>query len=117
MAFHHEIVNLFLQAAEDNIVEYIPWDFKYYAKLRGNQILEDMQPVIRRSLDATGMFVCPPSSPSPEAGRNCLSDWVGFLMTSLAQILLTADNWNTMAMFLLTSPEDRDTHLSGQWLS
>ena len=57
-------------------MQYIPWDFKYYAKLRGNQILEDMQPVIRKSLDATGMFVCPPSSPSPEANRNTLSDWV-----------------------------------------
>lgn len=57
-------------------MEYIPWDFKYFAKLRGNQILEDMQPVIRSSLDATGMFVCPPSSPSPEANRNAVSSWV-----------------------------------------
>ena len=70
-------------------MEYIPWDFKYYAKLRGNQILEDMQPVIRKSLDATGMFVCPPSSPSPEANRNTLSDWVSFIMTSIAQELLS----------------------------
>ena len=65
-----------LQAAEEDCLEYIPWDFKYFAKLRGNQILEDMQPVIRKSLDATGMFVCPPSSPSPEAKRNTVSSWV-----------------------------------------
>ena len=64
------------QAGEGDAVEYIPWDFKYFAKLRGNQILEDMQPVIRSSLDATGMFVCPPSSPSPEANRNAVSCWV-----------------------------------------
>jgi len=65
-----------LQAAEEDRLEYIPWDFKYFAKLPGNQILEDMQPVIRKSLDATGMFVCPPSSPSPEAKRNTVSSWV-----------------------------------------
>lgn len=68
-----------LQAAEEDSLEYIPWDFKYFAKLRGNQILEDMQPVIRKSLDATGMFVCPPSSPSPEAKRNTVSSWVRYL--------------------------------------
>lgn len=60
-------------------MEYIPWDFKYFAKLRGNQILEDMQPVIRKALDATGMFVCPPSSPSPQANRNTVSSWVSKL--------------------------------------
>ena len=65
-----------LQAAEEDSVEYIPWDFKYFAKLRGNQILEDMQPVIRKALNAMGMFVCPPSSPCPEANRNSVSSWV-----------------------------------------
>ncbi|CAL5218518.1 g205 [Coccomyxa viridis] len=62
-------------AAEEDSVEYIPWDFKYFAKLRGNQILEDMQPVIRKALNAMGMFVCPPSSPCPEANRNTVSSW------------------------------------------
>lgn len=66
-----------LQAAEEDSVEYIPWDFKYFAKLRGNQILEDMQPVIRKALTAVGMFVCPPSPPCPEANRNTVSSWVG----------------------------------------
>ncbi len=65
-----------LQAAEEDSVEYIPWDFKYFAKLRGNQILEDMQPVIRKALNEMGMFVCPPSSPCPEANRNTVSSWV-----------------------------------------
>ena len=58
-----------LQAAEEDSVDYIPWDFKYFAKLRGNQILEDMQPVIRKALNVVGMYVCPPSSPCPEANR------------------------------------------------
>ena len=65
-----------LQAAEEESVEYIPWDFKYFAKLRGNQILEDMQPVIRKALTAVGMFICPPSPPCPEANRNAVSSWV-----------------------------------------
>ena len=65
-----------VQAAEEDSVEYIPWDFKYFAKLRGNQILEDMQPVIKKALNEMGMFVCPPSSACPEANRNTVSSWV-----------------------------------------
>ena len=70
-----------LQAAEEDSVDYIPWDFKYFAKLRGNQILEDMQPVIRKALNVVGMYVCPPSSPCPEANRNAVSSWVRHLLS------------------------------------
>ena len=64
------------QAAEEDSVEYIPWDFKYSAKLRGKQILENMQPVIRKALNMMGMYRCPPSSPCPEANCNSVSSWV-----------------------------------------
>jgi hypothetical protein len=61
---------------EKERVQYIPWDFKYYAKLRGGQVLSDIAPVAARCLDATGLFLCAPAPPSSEARRTNASDWV-----------------------------------------
>lgn len=57
-------------------MRYIPWDFKYYAKLRGGQILSDIVPVMTRALDETGFFLCAPAPPSSEARRTNASSWV-----------------------------------------
>ncbi|BDA44397.1 probable phosphoinositide phosphatase SAC1 at N-terminal half [Coccomyxa sp. Obi] len=59
----------------DDHVRYIPWDFKYYAKLRGGQILSDIVPVMTRALDETNFFLCAPAVPSSEARRTNASDW------------------------------------------
>ncbi|KAK9915535.1 hypothetical protein WJX75_000406 [Coccomyxa subellipsoidea] len=60
--------------AED-CVRYVPWDFKYYAKLRGGQILSDIAPVMTRSLEETGFFLCAPAAPSSEARRTNTTAW------------------------------------------
>jgi hypothetical protein len=57
-------------------VRYVPWDFKYYAKLRGGQILSDIAPVMTRSLEETGFFLCAPAAPSSEARRTNTTAWV-----------------------------------------
>ncbi len=66
--------------AEDH-VRYIPWDFKYYAKLRGGQILSDIVPVMTCALDETNFFLCAPAVPSSEARRTNASDWVRHNLT------------------------------------
>ncbi len=64
------------QAPAEDHVRYIPWDFKYYAKLRGGQILSDIVPVMTCALDETNFFLCAPAVPSSEGRRTNASDWV-----------------------------------------
>lgn len=65
-----------IQEPEAEHVQYIPWDFKYYAKLRGGEILADIAPVVTRCLNATGLYLCAPAPPSLEARRTNDTDWV-----------------------------------------
>ena len=67
-------------------MRYIPWDFKYYAKLRGGQILSDIVPVMTRALDETSFFLCAPAAPSSEARRTNATAWVRRCATSVAQL-------------------------------
>lgn len=48
--------------AAEKRISYVPWDFKRCAKRRGGQILSEISPCIKESLQRTGMFVCAPSN-------------------------------------------------------
>ena len=65
-----------VQRPEGEKLLYIPWDFNYWAKQRGSQILTHIAPVIKQSLAHTGLFICAPVAPATVAAAKDRSEWV-----------------------------------------
>ena len=65
-----------MQRPDGEKLLYIPWDFNYWAKQRGSQILTHIAPVIKQSLAHTGLFICAPVAPATVATAKDRSEWV-----------------------------------------
>ena len=53
-----------LQRPEGSKVAYIPWDFNFWAKQRGSQILTHLAPIVRQCLQQTSFFLCGAVAPA-----------------------------------------------------
>lgn len=75
-----------LQRNEEEKIIYMPWDFNYWAKRRGSQLLTHIAPIIKQSLQHTSFFVCAPvaAAASGEASSET-SHQVG---SSLATVII-----------------------------
>ena len=58
-----------VQQSQEQQIQYIPWDLKRFAKLRGGHILAEISPHIKHSLSQTKLFICAPSSYTSEEGK------------------------------------------------